>query len=85
VVACSSISSVIIRDAEKVKSTKYYAKYKAYVDKKRKATEFWAKYQTYAKVAKAYAKIAFKTFTILLFLLSLLSPPHSVFPCTVLT
>lgn len=62
VIACSSINPNIIREAEKVKSTKYYAKYEAYVAEKRKAAEFWGKHQSYVKklkkVSEAYARVA---------------------------
>ncbi|MDR2644385.1 MAG: hypothetical protein LBB44_00115 [Endomicrobium sp.] len=62
VIACSSVSPVIIRESEKVKSTKYYAKYETYVAEKRKAAESWVKYQTYVKklkkVSEAYARVA---------------------------
>ena len=60
--AYSSTNPAIIGVAEKVKSTKEYAKYESYVAGKRKAAEFWAKEQTYAKklkeVSDAYAKVA---------------------------
>jgi hypothetical protein len=62
VTACSSTNPAIIRAAEKVKSPKEYAKYKAYVAEKRKAAEFWTKYQTHVKklkeVSDAYARVA---------------------------
>lgn len=62
VTACSSTNPAISRVAEKVKSTKEYAKYESYIAGKRKAAEFWAKEQTYAKklkeVSDAYAKVA---------------------------
>ena len=62
VTACSSTNPAISRVAEKVKSTKEYAKYESYVAGKRKTAEAWAKYQTYVKklkeVSDAYAKVA---------------------------
>jgi hypothetical protein len=42
-IACSYINPNIIRAAEKVKGTKEYAQYEAYIAKKRKETELWAK------------------------------------------
>jgi hypothetical protein len=61
VIACSSINPDIIKEAEKVKGTKEYARYEAYITRKRKATEFWTREQTYVKklkeVCEAYAKV----------------------------
>jgi tetratricopeptide (TPR) repeat protein len=62
VIACSSINPDIIKEAEKVKGTKQYARYEAYITKKRKATEFWTREQTYVKklkdVCEADARVA---------------------------